>query len=278
MAEMNSDDSGIGREIPEPVKRQLRQEVRFACPVPGCGNPLLEYHHFDPPWNQQHHHNLAGMISLCTRHHPMADRGTWTKEQLREFKSKPADVGLIRQTFMWSERSALLQLGNLFTKGGDRVLTVQDERVVGFDKSPDARLLFSLDLRDQKGRSVVLVKENSLSLDVSPLWDLRIDTGATHLKLWHRPKDIGLELRFQRLTMGELEDKVRRLGQVVSGFHDLAIACVDSEGRIPIVQVNRARFPTPHGMIKVGPGTLNIPGFPLAMNTVHVCADGFAFK
>src|SRR6266446_2552326 len=89
----------IPREPYDGVKQALRQEVHYACPVPGCGSPLLLFHHFDPPWKRKHHHNPGGMIALCTKCHPKADRGTWTKAQLHSFKRNPPPAGLIRTTF-----------------------------------------------------------------------------------------------------------------------------------------------------------------------------------
>jgi hypothetical protein len=40
---------GLPRRPPMDVIRLLRSEVGFCCPVEGCGNPYLTWHHFDPP-------------------------------------------------------------------------------------------------------------------------------------------------------------------------------------------------------------------------------------
>jgi hypothetical protein len=53
------------RTPPIAVRRKLRQEVGFACPVPDCGSPYLTWHHFDPPWHVTPQHEPAGMIALC---------------------------------------------------------------------------------------------------------------------------------------------------------------------------------------------------------------------
>ena len=75
----------VNRTPPPEVRRELRREVGFGCPVRDadgvrCGNPYLYYHHFDPPWATEEHHNPAGMIALCGEHHPKADAGTFTPE------------------------------------------------------------------------------------------------------------------------------------------------------------------------------------------------------
>ena len=57
----------MNRTPPKKVIQTLRQEVGFGCPVPNCGNPYLEWHHFDPPWSIENHHRPEGMIALCTQ-------------------------------------------------------------------------------------------------------------------------------------------------------------------------------------------------------------------
>jgi hypothetical protein len=72
--------------------RKLRQEVGFGCPIPragrACGNPYLAYHHFDPPWTVEQHHNPAGMVALCAEHHAKADARAFPIEYLRKLKAE----------------------------------------------------------------------------------------------------------------------------------------------------------------------------------------------
>jgi hypothetical protein len=79
----------LSRQPPAAVKRQLRQEVGFGCPMPGCGNPFLEYHHFDPPWSQENHYDPDRMIAVYATHHAKA--GALTVDQCRELKQTGAD-------------------------------------------------------------------------------------------------------------------------------------------------------------------------------------------
>lgn len=58
----------LSRTPPIEVRRQLRKEVNFGCPVDGCGIPYLTWHHFDPPWNEKEHHDPNGMLALCANH------------------------------------------------------------------------------------------------------------------------------------------------------------------------------------------------------------------
>lgn len=75
----------LSRSIPKSVKQRLRQEVGFGCPAKDCGNPYLEYHHFDPPWSVEKHHDPERMIALCSEHHGKAN--AWTVDQVRAMKN-----------------------------------------------------------------------------------------------------------------------------------------------------------------------------------------------
>jgi len=74
----------MSRTIPVPIRRELRKEVKFRCPL--CGSPFLTYHHFDPTWSEMERrgtedivHDPQGIIALCRKHHDIADGGAFTK-------------------------------------------------------------------------------------------------------------------------------------------------------------------------------------------------------
>lgn len=267
----------IPREPYPEVKQFLRKEVHYACPVPGCASPLLEWHHFDPKWEDKHHHNHEGMIALCTSCHPKADRGTWTKEELGSFKRNPAPLGLIRETFGWSERSVLYRLGGTYAVDCVAgVLAVSGQRVLWDERSAEGRLLFSLDFFGQKGKCLLQVRQNCLSVDASSIWDLSLNAGATYLKLWLGERKPGIELQFRRLSVEKLGEVMHKdaqhsgkvaekllakspwanLGLQSGGEEDrdnnllfdyVSRNCVDSDGTVTLVDIAQARFCAPNG-------------------------------
>ncbi|MEW5735721.1 MAG: hypothetical protein AB1921_12755 [Thermodesulfobacteriota bacterium] len=89
----------MDRNPPSDVKKLLRQEVNYGCPVPGCGSPFLTWHHFDPPWSVKEHHNPDSMIALCTQCHPMADAGAYSSEQFEALKGIQILLNLYKRIF-----------------------------------------------------------------------------------------------------------------------------------------------------------------------------------
>ena len=97
----------MNRYPPPDVIRKLCAEVRYCCPVKDCGNPYLTFHHFDPPWHTENHHNPDGMIALCLDHHKRPDAGAFTIDQLRELKKSENKFNPQRE-FDWMRNSLLL--------------------------------------------------------------------------------------------------------------------------------------------------------------------------
>jgi len=94
----------MDRTPPAEVRRVLRQEVGFCCPIDGCGSPYLSWHHFDPPWREREHHDPAGMIALCLQHHKEADAGTFTEAQLKQLKKTSASRE-VKGRFNWKRET-----------------------------------------------------------------------------------------------------------------------------------------------------------------------------
>lgn len=132
----------VERYIPAGVRRTLRQEVGFGCPVSGCGTPYLTYHHFDPPYSERPHHNPDGMIALCGKHHTMADHGVWTKEQLRALK-KPTN-GDVRGRLEWMRDELLAVVGGNFYHETPTIVQIGTQPVIWFRRDGDGRMLLNL--------------------------------------------------------------------------------------------------------------------------------------
>ncbi len=130
-------------------------EVGFGCPVKTCGNPYLEYHHFDPPWRDKQHHDPKGMIALCAEHHRKAEGGAFTAEQLRQFKVEGFDRNdHVKGRFDWRRKDLLVSV-----EGG--YSSVNTPVPVSFNGAPVVMLT-------QDENSELLVSVNMLTTSVMP--------------------------------------------------------------------------------------------------------------
>jgi hypothetical protein len=99
------------------------------------------YHHFDPPWSVKQHHEPAGMIALCVEHHPKADAGAFTIEQLRELKSHPAHA--VAGTFDWRRRELLAVVGGNLYFETPVMVQWREAPLIWFERDDQRNLLLS---------------------------------------------------------------------------------------------------------------------------------------
>jgi hypothetical protein len=154
------------RTPPIGIIRALRHEVGFGCPVPGCENPLLSWHHFDPPWEPLHQHNLAGMVALCLSHHKQADSGAFTKEQLRQFKTRRATG--VRERFNWLRNSSLIIAGGNIYYQAAVVLQLCDRPVIWFERDREQNLLLNVDMISLSSEPRAYVQNNDWIVEGDP--------------------------------------------------------------------------------------------------------------
>ena len=161
--------SEISRTPPLEIRRQLRKEVGFGCPVPGCSNPYLMWHHFDPPWNEQQHHNPNGMIALCVEHHPKADAGAFTKEQLRELKVRAArEAHEIEGRFDWLRHNLLGIVGGDFYYETEVLVQFGDQPIVWFTRDEAGHSLLNVKMLSTSREPRLHIEENFWLLSGEP--------------------------------------------------------------------------------------------------------------
>lgn len=126
------------------VRRQLRKEVGFGCPVPGCGRPFLEWHHFDPPWRELNHHNPEGMIALCVEHHAQADGGAFTIEQLKSLKQSVGDAAQVKGQFNWMRNELLLVVGGNYLVETYEAIRYKGAPLIWLNRDEEGYLLLNV--------------------------------------------------------------------------------------------------------------------------------------
>jgi hypothetical protein len=72
--------AGLSRDIPEPVKREVRQRSRFGCVI--CRSGFYEYEHI-LPFVQVAAHDPAHICCLCASCHGRVTRGQLSKDAVR---------------------------------------------------------------------------------------------------------------------------------------------------------------------------------------------------
>jgi hypothetical protein len=187
------------RDPPIEVKRKLRSEVGFACPL--CGSPYLTWHHFDPPWNEGRVHNSDGMIALCLQHHKEADIGTYTNEQLRQLKAKSPPKN-VRGAFNWRREHTIFVCGGNYFFNCEVALQIGSRPLIWFTKDDAGHDLLNIDLYRQDQSIAFSMRNNEWAL-YPEMDDVECPPSGRSLRLRHPSGRISLEICFDTLENAE---------------------------------------------------------------------------
>lgn len=103
---------GLCRDIPDAIKRDVRQRCGFGCVR--CGSAIYRYHHFDPPFEEAETHVSDGITLLCGACHDLA-HGFLSRQTLQACNQNPKcfEQGFSCGPFDVGSSSPVVVLGNL---------------------------------------------------------------------------------------------------------------------------------------------------------------------
>lgn len=201
----------LSRRPPPDVKRQLRREVGFGCPVRDCGIPYLTWHHFDPPWRDEHHHRPEGMIALCTQHAAHADDGLYAYEYLRSLKADaPKYAPSVRGQLEWMQRKLLVVIGGIMYLELQTILQIGTVKAIWFGRDEDGYLLLNVRMPTVSGMSRIGIRDNFLTVDRNQLEDMECTARGRKLKISYQNGDLCSIEFFELLNKDAL---VKRYGE-----------------------------------------------------------------
>ena len=83
----NKNKHGVTRNIPEAIKRSVRNRDGFGCIH--CGNAFFQYDHFIEPYSEIQFHDPDDIVLLCASCHDRKTRGRLSLETLKRSKEHP---------------------------------------------------------------------------------------------------------------------------------------------------------------------------------------------
>jgi len=176
------------RDIPDGMRRTLRQEANFGCVI--CGNPLIQIHHIIP-WSQNPQHNPKDMVVLCPNHHVKADRREYPEKYLRESKLNPHNTSVVVDAFFIGTDNLTVSVASNKFVNISRILVVDDFDLISVTKE-DRFPQLNVNFFDEYGRWAAIILENQWYADRKCMWD--IDYKPKHLILRCQPRRISLEV------------------------------------------------------------------------------------
>lgn len=195
--------------VPESMRRQLRKEVNFACPI--CGSIPLQCHHI----LSRCVNNPSHMIMLCGRCHDNVTKGGITEEELYELKERLKSVKRtpVRGKLAVGTNVTIVKLGGTFFENFPIPLMVDDVPLIKIGVS-SGNVLFSAFFFGPKDELIAKVEENEWIIleevkDIDRIWNIKQE--EKKLKILYKPRghNIGLEISsFNELDVIEITGRL----------------------------------------------------------------------
>lgn len=199
------------RHIPLPIKRKLRQEVNFGCPIKNCGTPYLKYHHFDPTFAKLEKttnptHLPENIIALCAEHEDHADGGKWISEKLREYKNNSfITKNLESEEFGYLRQKIIVKIGANLVYDAPIILRIDGESVIWFTHDDQNNLRLNIKLKDSTGNTILLMEENDWIVHTPDLFDLICPPQGKELEIKAKDETTEFKIRFDDYDMSKLK-------------------------------------------------------------------------
>lgn len=211
--------SPVGRSL----RKKLRKEVGFGCPVDGCRIPFLEYHHFDPPYSEGKQHSESGMIALCPIHHRQADQNAWSIKDLHEMKNiKRRDHPKGR--LGWSIDEGVVIAGGNYFFTSTLTMRINGKELFRLEQDNKTKILVNALLWNKNKDTVVEIKNNDMLINHALLEDM--DCMASGKEIYFKVPDNSnkIKVKFDRESSADiLEEADKNLDSDISEYFKIEL-------------------------------------------------------
>lgn len=198
--------------IPEPTKREVRQEAGFGCCV--CGFPIIDYHHIE-----RESQDPEDIMILCPNHHREATEGAMLKKEQIYYKKNPHNIekGFVDGKLKINQKYPVITMGSNHLIGEGDLIIVDGESLLSIYIS-EGRLELTMRLYDKDNKLVANIEKNEWVSGNSLPWDL--ESKNQWMRIRRKLRDIELEIDARKDTI-RLRADIWKNGQNIQLTRDL---------------------------------------------------------
>jgi hypothetical protein len=232
---------GLTRDIPDPVKRQVRKECGFGCVT--CGKAIAQYEHIDPEFKDAHEHDASKIAYLCGACHDNVTRGFWSKDKIQKARQNPVTFknGNSKDFFDVSP-PFFLEIGTVLIEGVNNFFVFGEGKPTehsNFDKllyiepaeEVDAPFMITGRFFDSDGKLIATIDKNELIMP-NDLWDVEIIGREFTIR-----KKLG-DFAIQLIVEPPHKFKITRMNMLYRGVK----ICLSPQG--DLVVINNGSYPS----------------------------------
>lgn len=243
---MSANQYGLDRNIPEQVKRIVRQRDGFGCVV--CGKAIYEYDHFDPEFADAKSHNSDGIVLLCASCHSKKTRKFLSRETIAAACNNPKckQQGFAFEEFDLGIDPPKIVLGQLTIQNCRTIIQIENEEIFAVRPPIASGLPFRISARltDENGNETLKIIDNEWQSSTEN-WD--VVTGGGRITIKNSDNKIILQLRSlppNKLLVEHLDlfwkGAIVKCENNVATFSNIAGSMISVAGGLRVVGFNVA--------------------------------------
>jgi hypothetical protein len=198
---------GLSRDIPDPIKREIRQKCGFGCV--NCGKALYQYEHVDPEFKDARSHDPSRIVLLCGGCHDLVTRGLLSKDtiKLRALTPKCTELGFSFGPFDIGNQPPEVVLGTITARNCKTLIRITGDDVFSIAAPAQLGQPFILNARffDIGSNPILDIVENEWRSALNS-WD--VEVVGSRIRIRRAPGDLVLILRSEpprRIVIERLE-------------------------------------------------------------------------
>jgi trigger factor len=170
-------------QIPEEVKREIRQRCGFGCVI--CGHPIYEYEHMEE-YAKVKRHVAAEMTLLCPNHHSEKTKGLMPSFIVKEANKKPYNLRRKHSNnyglYYYGDNVDVLisDIGFTADKSDFIPILINDTPII-LVKCEDEHYLLNINLYDKYDNLVLKIEDNNLIYSLG-FWDIRFEGRTLYIR------------------------------------------------------------------------------------------------
>lgn len=204
---------GLSRDIPEAIKRAVRQNCGFGCVI--CGGAIVEYEHIDPEFARARQHHPDGIALLCPGCHAKKTRNFLSRRRVIDAMREPAakKVGFAFSDLESAHQHPYVVFAGMTLRNCTTPVEIHGMPVLRIEtaEATGAPYRLSASFFDPKGMPSLFIRQNEWQV-LANTWDVEATGGVIVVR--SAPREIALSLR---LDPGE-GVVVERLSMFCGGY------------------------------------------------------------
>lgn len=191
---MTVNPQGLSRDIPDPIKRKVRQRCGFGCVI--CGDAITHYDHMQIGFSEAHVHDADDITLLCGSHHDQKNKNILPNSLVIHHNKNPfcLSKGFAKGPLHFSSIHPEIIIGNISCKNIGTILSVMGERVLYLTppEAEGAPYLLNALIRNTDGEIILNIVNNEW-LTPTDNWD--VEAEGPKVSIRNAFRDIALVFR-----------------------------------------------------------------------------------